>query len=136
MNPENLASAILLLDDDRTVLHLLKLRFALAKIEVFAFDNAEEARSFISIGTNRSKIKVAIVDLFLDGDRGEHLSNNFIENELVPFQINYCRLTSAPSLVPEEFSGIKVFDKHDALRDVDELYKTILSLLPSASVKD
>ena len=122
---DKLKSAVLLLDDDQTVLHFLKMNFARHGVEVFAFNNTDQAREFLSTNSNKLKIKIAIIDLFLEGDRGDHLSNNFIRDELIPFQIDYCRLTSAPLLVPEEFMGKEVYDKQIVLSDFESFFESL-----------
>lgn len=53
----------------------------------------------------------ALVDLYLLGDRGAHLSNQFIREFLIPASIPYGRVTSAPREVPPDLTGLLVYDK-------------------------
>ncbi|MCB0325629.1 MAG: hypothetical protein KDD69_18735 [Bdellovibrionales bacterium] len=53
----------------------------------------------------------AIVDLFLDGDAGAELSNDFIRGSLLPRHIPYGRMSSAPSLIPADLRGDWVLHK-------------------------
>lgn len=59
----------------------------------------------------------AIVDLFLQGDDGEELSNHFVTAYLVPKGIAYGRMSSAPHLVPDHLVGRWVVDKRRFRRD-------------------
>lgn len=95
---------ILLLDDDP---YLLDSVAAVLEGSFFAplpCSNVDEA-----IEALKSHPSLAIVDLFLDGDQGMELSNNFIRDYLT--SIPYLRLSSAPSLVPKQFSGKGVMHK-------------------------
>ena len=69
------------------------------------------------------EISFAVVDLFLLGDRGSELSNDFIRQHLGA--IPYVRMTSAPHLVPEEFSGHGIIAKQDFVYCPDLLLDAI-----------
>lgn len=97
---------ILLLDDDPTLLRALSELLEENSYQVSAALNVARA-----IATLSSNPDFAIVDLFLAGDKGDALSNDFIRDHLVPRKIPYGRLTSAPRLVPKEYSGEWVLDK-------------------------
>jgi len=98
---------ILLLDDDPN--HLLELHQTLE-------DAGYSPISCLDVNAAVAELRkqipdFAIVDLFLSGDSGDFLSNDFIELILVPAQIPYGRMSSAPGLVPKEFAGHFVYDK-------------------------
>ena len=59
----------------------------------------------------RHRPTFALVDLYLLGDQGAHLSNEFIKNHLIPNGIPYGRVTSAPNDLPPDLVGIMAFDK-------------------------
>ncbi len=103
---------ILLLDDDPA--HLADLAHAVESsghIAVPARDVGAAARA-LAVG-----IDFAIVDLFLEGDDGDELSNDFIAQHLIPAGIRYARMSSAPGLVPKELSGVAVHDKRAFRKD-------------------
>lgn len=102
---------ILLLDDDKSILEDIVNTLSFLPIELISCTNAKTAE--IELLKNLSNIKFAIIDLFLNGASGAHLSNNFIKDFIIPNKIPYCRLTSAPSLVPKEFSGKGILNKRD-----------------------
>ncbi len=98
---------ILLLDDDPHHLSMLK-----DCLEDAGYDAVPclDVMAAVSVLKERP-IDFAIVDLFLTGDSGDYLSNDFIELFLVPAAIPYGRMSSAPGLVQKEFSGKWVYDK-------------------------
>ena len=71
----------------------------------------------------------AIVDLFLAGDEGDHLSNEFIRDVLSPAGVGYGRLTSAPKLVPEDYQGDWVLHKYHYLDDPGKLRDLLIESL-------
>ena len=71
-------------------------------------------------------IDFAIIDLFLSGNDGDELSNGFILHEIIPNNIRYIRMTSAPGLVPQEFSGLGVYDKRQYRLNANE-FKAFLA---------
>ena len=118
---------ILALDDDPYVLDFVSEICHHAKVSCIIANSAEEALLKLKNAID-SKCILAIVDLFLDGARGDELSNNFISDHLLPNNIPFVRLTSAPSLVPTNLSGLLVFDKRKILQNSDELLDFILSM--------
>ena len=98
---------ILLLDDDPH--HLLELHKTLE-------DAGYSPISCLDVNAAVAELRkviadFVIVDLFLSGDSGDFLSNDFIELILIPAEIPYGRMSSAPGLVPKEFAGKFVYDK-------------------------
>jgi DNA-binding response OmpR family regulator len=82
---------ILILDDDPWLLKELGAALENAGYVVLASRNVDGAVQALAQHPD-----FAIVDLFLDGEVGSELSNNFIRDNLVPAAIPYARLTSAP----------------------------------------
>ncbi len=114
---------ILLLDDDPLIHQLVRSVVTSLSFQLFSALTVAEATKFVT----EQKIEFAVCDLFLEGDLGDQLSNNFIREVLVPNKISYCRLTSAPSLVPEDCRGINVIDKSKFYQSEMELYEVLLS---------
>lgn len=111
---------VLLLDDDpRVLVAMAELcrEFGLLPIPcetVIAAQNALEQKPVF-----------AVVDLYLAGNSGAELSNNFIRDQLVPKRIAFGRLTSAPDEVPREFSGEWVLHKRLLLHDRQQVVDAI-----------
>jgi len=121
---------ILLLDDDEYVLAFLTRNLLEWGYHPFAASNVGVATEIIQGGIAQSEhIDFAIVDLFLLGARGDHLSNGFITEVLLPANVPYGRLTSAPDLVPSELMGEFVFDKRQLENDANSLKLMLLSIL-------
>lgn len=98
---------ILLLDDSAAMLHELAEVLSAAGFTPLKAQTVELAEKILL----EHNVSFAVVDLFLLGDSGSELSNEFICKHLG--EIPYVRLTSAPSLVPEEFSGRGIIAKQD-----------------------
>lgn len=105
---------ILLLDDSEDHLEELSRTLEAWGFQVTACLNVAAATSAIQTG-----ISFAIVDLFLAGNEGDELSNGFVVSELLPRGIPFIRMSSAPGLVPAQFSGLGVYDKRMFRRDRD-----------------
>lgn len=119
-------SKILLLDDDQFVHVRLSELLDAASIDYLSFFNAADAERYL---IDNRDIVFAVVDLFLEGEKGDQLSNSFIENVLHNKNIPYCRLTSAPRMVPRNCSGVGIFDKRLVFRNPENLIDTIKSYL-------
>ena len=100
------AKKILLLDDDTWLLREVGSALQSAGFQVLANENVSSAVQALT-----SKPDFAVIDLFLDGEAGSELSNSFIRDFLIPGNIPYGRLTSAPALVPPEYGGAWVLHK-------------------------
>lgn len=113
---------ILILDDDPH--HLEQLREALEGEGhvVFPALNVKTAALAVQAG-----IDFAIVDLFLEGDDGDELSNDFISDTLIPRGIAYARMSSAPGLVPKHLSGCGVYDKRSFRANPSEFLRILAS---------
>ena len=116
---------ILALDDDAFVLAFIKDMCVSAQVDCEAASTVLEAQKIIS---ERGPCALAIVDLFLEGDRGDALSNDLIEKHIITDAIPYIRFTSAPTLVPSFLSGLGIFDKRTILSHPDPLFNLILSM--------
>jgi CheY-like chemotaxis protein len=68
---------------------------------------------------------LALVDLYLLGNHGAHLSNQFVRDYLMPLQIPYGRVTSAPSDLPDEFKGQFVYDKRLIIDDPQQFAREL-----------
>jgi DNA-binding NtrC family response regulator len=99
---------ILILDDDISILDEVANLFSSSGFHLICCSTAEEAGEKI---TSQGAVNFAIVDLFLLGAKGDALSNGFIRDVLQVNGIPYGRFTSAPSLVPTEYSGEWILDK-------------------------
>ena len=118
-------SSLLALDDDISVLSSLQDIFFSSGIAVHGFLRPESASKYL---VENGAVDLAVVDLFLEGEKGNHLSNEFIFQELIPRKIKYIRLTSAPRLVPMEFVGLGIFDKKKVFQEPDKFVESILKL--------
>ena len=108
------ASLVLVLDDDTTFLKTIGI--LLADRGFTSLPCSSVAQAIDGLTQNPA---AAIVDLCLEGDSGEKLSNDFVRNHLIPAGLPYVRLTSAPGGVPEDLKGAGVFDKRDLWYDDD-----------------
>lgn len=119
---------VLVLDDDRRQLDEVRLVLEREGCRVFVADNVQTAEQIISRDSagDDDGIDFAIVDLFLAGDAGAHLSNDFIAKSLCPLGIAYGRLTSAPYAVPAEFQGLWVLDKRLFWRQPEVLVDALI----------
>lgn len=109
--PENL---ILVLDDDKTFLKMIGALLSDRGHQILLCSDAGQAEEAL-----KKNPTAAIVDLCLQGDKGEEISNNFVRTHLIPASITFIRLTSAPGGVPPDLKGAGVFDKRDLWYDDD-----------------
>jgi len=116
---------ILLLDDDPRHLENLSSFLEENGFDVCSCQNVGQATRAVG----EIELDFAIVDLFLEGNDGEHLSNDFVANVLIPAAIPYGRMSSAPGLVPKEFAGKWIFDKRRFRREPQEFLKVLLGSL-------
>ena len=100
------APIVLLLDDDVKLLSFLGALLEGAGCQVRKTTTVSEAVSQLSPAPD-----VALVDLFLEGDAGDTLSNNFVRDYLIARKIPYGRISSATHLLPEDRKGSLVYDK-------------------------
>ena len=107
---------ILLLDDDPMIHELVKSLFNDLYLLFHAYC-IDDAKNILTGET----ISFVISDLFLDGDLGDELSNNFIRQSIIPSGIPYCRMTSAPNLVPKDCEGIGIIDKRIVFNNKTQL---------------
>ncbi len=121
-----MSAAILLLDDDVDLLAALKDFLEGRGYTVFCAESADRAEQIIS----SNQIHCAIVDLFLQGDEGDQLSNQFVRDYLN--DTPYIRLTSAPGLVPEEYSGAGVLHKYKFRSNPSLLLDLIIEITASS----
>ncbi len=98
---------VLHLDDDKDLLADVRTALEEAGLSVFSAPNVDVAADIVT----GHKINFAVVDLFLEGDDGEELSNDFIRNILMPRGIPFGRMTSAPGLVGEDVAGRWILPK-------------------------
>lgn len=98
---------VLHLDDDPVLLEEVRDALEAEAFTVFSAANVTEAEAFIAA----HQIDFAVVDLFLEGNDGDELSNDFIRAHLQPRGILYGRMTSAPGLVPADCTGCWVMPK-------------------------
>ena len=119
-----MSKKILLLDDDSAHLEELSEVLAANGFQSICCSTVDAA-----IAALEQQPSFAIVDLFLQGDDGEELSNHFVTAYLVPKGIAYGRMSSAPHLVPDHLSGSWVVDKRKFRRDPEMVieYLSILS---------
>ncbi len=87
--------SVLILDDSPDIRSSVNRTLTAAGYEVFAATTAEEAESHL----NLFEISFAVVDLYLEGDEGPELSNNFIRNFLIPRGIPYLRPDYYPQVI-------------------------------------
>lgn len=116
---------ILLLDDDPVIHQLVGKVVVSLSYGFFPCLTAAEAEEILG----KEKIDFVICDLFLEGDFGDKLSNDFIRNIVVPRQLPFCRFTSAPSQVPEDCIGLALIDKREVYADDTKLYQVLTSLV-------
>lgn len=121
-----MSALILLLDDDSSFLRTVSNFLCGRGYECLETQTAFEAAAAV----RTRNISCAVVDLFLDGDRGDSLSNEFVRDFLDA--IPYVRLTSAPQLVPPEFSGHAVLHKRRFLDNPARLEELIIEMLAAA----
>ena len=114
---------ILLLDDDLALLLELEDFLAANGFQVDTAPNVEAAVTALAVQPD-----FTIVDLFLSGNDGAELSNDFIRDHLLPRQLRYGRLTSAPRLVPAQFAGEWILDKRQVIRAPELLLEKLLPL--------
>lgn len=115
---------ILLLDDDRNHLGELSRYLVSEGYVPLAAQDVEQAEEFLQEGP-----VLAIVDLFLAGDRGAELSGEFIENHLEPNGIPYGRMSSAPDMVPAHQRGAWVLHKREFWDEPDCLFPYLIQVL-------
>ena len=118
-----MGNKILLLDDDP--LHLEELSEVLT---AHGFQTICCATVDAAVSALEQQPTFAIVDLFLQGDDGEELSNHFVTAYLVPKGISYGRMSSAPHLVPVHLSGKWVVDKRKFRRDPEMVIEYLSTL--------
>ena len=116
---------ILLLDDDPYHLDQLSQVLCTNGYETVPCLNVAAAMSAIG----ERAIDFAIVDLFLEGNEGDELSNEFIELVLTPASIKYGRMSSAPGMVPKEYAGDWIIDKRAFRRDPSETLQALAKSL-------
>lgn len=114
---------ILHLDDDPGLLEEVKEYLSAEGYQVFSAANIVAASHVLSLG-----IDLAIVDLFLEGDEGEELSNNFVRYSLETASVPYLRLSSAPGLVPGDCKGCGVIDKREFRRRPQILLEAVIKI--------
>lgn len=102
------AKRVLLLDDDTDLLQEVGEVLTVAGFEVARCSTVKIAVMQLAVRPD-----FALVDLFLDGNLGDELSNGFVRDHLLPNGIPYGRLSSAPGLVPKEYSGSFVMHKRE-----------------------
>ncbi len=112
---------ILVLDDSSSFLDDISKSLTRWGYEPLLAKTAEEAVDLLVL-----EPAFVVVDLFLAGDAGDQLSNDFVRDHLMPSDIPFGRLTSAPRLVPEDFSGSWVLHKYSYLSDEDCLREKII----------
>jgi len=110
---------ILLLDDSPTLLSEVAKILSAEGFNPLQAQTADQA----ALHLKNHSIDFAVVDLFLDGDRGDELSNDFVREYLT--NIPYVRLTSAPQLVPTELSGLGIISKQEFVYDTSVLIDVI-----------
>jgi hypothetical protein len=121
---------IVVLDDDARVLNAFRRGLSARGVEVIVCSNVEDAERALN-----PKPDLVLVDLMLEGGGGDHLSNSFIENHLVPQGIRYARVTSAPGLVPPHLVGeFPIFDKNDWDTEFDDYCDDICRCLSDDAV--
>ncbi len=112
---------ILLLDDSPRALELIGDILGREGFITAGCSSVEEAELFVS---QRHPI-AALIDLYLLGDTGAELSNNFIQNTIVPNCIPYGRVTSAPRDVPQNLRGELVYDKREITIDPSQFVRDL-----------
>lgn len=115
-----MAKRILLLDDDTDLLQEVGEVLTAAGFEVARCATVKVAVLQLAVRPD-----FALVDLFLDGNLGDELSNGFVREHLMPNGIPYGRLSSAPGLVPKEFSGSFVMHKREFSLNPEKLVALI-----------
>ena len=111
-----MAKRILLLDDDTDLLQEVGEVLTAAGFEVARCATVKVAVLQLAVRPD-----FALVDLFLDGNLGDELSNGFVREHLMPNGI----LSSAPGLVPKEFSGSFVMHKREFSLNPEKLVALI-----------
>ena len=119
---------ILVLDDSSTVRADLDSLLRGWDFEPLLAANVPEAVYMLDLG-----IDFAIVDVFLDGARGDELSAEFVKNYLIPQSIPYGRFTSAPEFVPDAHRGDWVLHKYDVRCDPELMHAALLESLEKSS---
>ncbi len=122
----NLAT-VLHLDDDSGILEDVAKFLKLNGYRVLSALNVAVAK----VHLQRERVDFAVVDLFLEGDDGEELSNEFVRGELHPRAIPYLRMTSAPGLVPPDAVGCAVLPKATFRKEPEQLLKLLSETLGS-----
>ena len=119
---------ILVLDDSATVRADLDLLLRGWNFEPLLAANVAEAVYLLEFG-----VDFAIVDVFLEGARGDELSAEFVEKYLIPKNIPYGRFTSAPEFVPQEHQGLWVLHKYDVRSKPELMHAALLESLDKSS---
>lgn len=127
MGNENV-KRILILDDSPQILAEISLLLHRWGYEPITAQNPQDARTAVETGVN-----FAIVDLFLDGARGDELSEQFIDEVLFPRSIPFGRLTSAPEFVPAHQQGFWILHKYDVRNRPELLRLALEEVLATAS---
>lgn len=117
---------VLHLDDDPRVLEEVKDYLSAEGYQVYSATNLVAAAHVLLQG-----VDLAIVDLFLEGDEGEELSNGFVRHSLKGVSLPYLRLSSAPGLVPADCKGSGVIDKGEFRRRPRILLEAIMKITSS-----
>ncbi len=125
---------ILLLDDDTRHLDEVRMYLEREGYEVFLADTVSAAQKVLEKREAEKQegeqaIDFAIVDLFLAGDAGDNLSNEFIRDSLIPAGIPYGRMSSAPYAVPPGYKGLWVLDKRHFWRQPQLLGDALIETL-------
>jgi DNA-binding NarL/FixJ family response regulator len=112
---------ILVLDDDPYFLGEMEERLSFEGFSVLCARDVHDAQRLLE----REAPDLVIVDLFLEGDTGDELSNTFISKVLEPGGFSYFRASSAPSLIPAGLRGAYVLDK----RRIDQAWPELLAAI-------
>lgn len=112
---------ILVLDDSATVRNSLASLLERWGYQALLAASPEEAVQYLA-----EDIDFAIVDVFLDGANGEHLSAEFISTHLDSKGINYGRFSSAPEAVRHYQRGEWVLHKYDVRNDPELLREALI----------
>lgn len=113
----------LILDDDPMIHELVKPLLS-ELFKLFHAYNVDDANKIVE----KESIDFVISDLFLEGDTGDELSNNFIRNKVIPLAIPYCRMTSAPRLVPPDCQGLGIVDKREVFNNKNLLLDLLAAI--------
>lgn len=121
---------ILLLDDDTYLLREVHALLTGSGFEVLCCENVQLAEQALAAKQQQGVAPdLVIVDLFLEGNAGDELSNGFIRRSLVPNGIPYARMTSAPYLLPADLHGAFVLHKQELNYRPDRLVALIEAFL-------